>query len=158
MSDPAAAERRLPDPVDDGHCIACGLLSPIGLKMRFETLDDGSVQSRVAVGERFQGWRGVVHGGIVAVLLDEAMAYAAAARGHKGVTAELKMRFRQAVAVGNELVVRGKVTWQRRNVFGVEASVSDSAGAVLATGTGGFVSRGRLAAGERLGEVRAAGL
>ncbi len=137
--------------VDDGFCIACGAESEIGLHMHFTELPDGSVESHATVPPRFQGWRDVVHGGIVALLLDEAMAYAAGARRVVGVTGELKMRFRKPVPTGAPLVVRGNVTWQRRAVLGVTASVSDAAGNLLASAEGRFVSRGALAPGERFG-------
>ncbi len=141
----------LVNPVDDGFCVGCGPQSEIGLQMRFDELEDGSVESRTTVPARFQGWREVVHGGIVALLLDEAMAYAAGARGVKGVTAELKLRFRKPVPTGAPLIVRGTVVWERRGVLGVTASVSDAADTLLASGEGRFVSRGEVAAGERFG-------
>lgn len=142
-------------PIDDGYCIGCGLESEIGLKMRFEVADDGAVCSSLAIPPTFQGWRDIVHGGIVALVLDEAMAYAAGARGYLGVTADLKMRFRAAVPVGETVAVRGNVRWQRRDVFGIEASIHDASGRLLASAEGRFVSRGKLAAGQILGEPRA---
>jgi uncharacterized protein (TIGR00369 family) len=145
----------LATPVDDGYCIGCGQDSAIGLKMRFEVDDDNSVHSTVTVPQPFQGWRDVVHGGVVALVLDEAMAYAAGAQGYLGVTAELKLRFRKAVPVGEPLVVRGNVLWQRRNVFGIEATICDAAGTLLASAEASFVSRGKLAPGQRLGEPQA---
>ncbi len=142
-------------PVDDGRCIGCGPDSAIGLGMRFVREDDGSVTSRLVVPERFQGWRGVVHGGIVALLLDEAMAYAAAANGALGMTADLKLRFRAEVPVGAELAVRGALVWRRRTVLAVEASITaTSDGALLASGEGRFVSRGAVEPGTRLGFMR----
>ncbi len=143
--------------VDDGHCIACGPYSPIGLKMRFATVGDSSVESRVAVGAVFSGWRGVLHGGIVALMLDEAMAYAAGTRGLLGVTANLKLRFRKPVPVDRELLVRGNVLWQRRNVLGIAASITDASDTLLASAEGSFVSRGTLAPGQRLGDPFARG-
>ncbi len=139
-------------PIDDGFCVGCGKDSPIGLHMTFAIEGDTSVESRVTIPERFQGWRDVVHGGIVALVLDEAMAYAAGARGYLGVTADLKLRFRNPVPVGAPLVVRAKVLWQRRTVLGIEASVCDAAGTLLASAEGSFVTRGRLEPGEKLGE------
>jgi acyl-coenzyme A thioesterase PaaI-like protein len=139
-------------PVDDGHCFACGQKSEIGLRMRFETLADGSVQSRLTLDQPYQGWRGIAHGGIVAMLLDEAMAYAAGARGYLGMTGELKMRFRKAVPLGKPLLVRGSVSWQRRSVLGLSAAVALEDGSELATGAGSFVVKGELAPGRRLGE------
>jgi uncharacterized protein (TIGR00369 family) len=141
-------------PIDDGRCIGCGPQAANGLHMKFTTRPDGSVESLLDVPAAFQGWRGVVHGGIVALLLDEAMAYAAGSRGVLGVTAELKLRFRKPVPTDRPLVVRGTVTWQRRTVLGVTASVSDDA-ALLASAEGRFVSRGTLAPGERFGELDA---
>jgi uncharacterized protein (TIGR00369 family) len=144
---------KLEAPVDDGRCFGCGPESTIGLHMRFDELADKSVESRLTLEPQFQGWRGVAHGGIVALVLDEAMAYAAGAHGHLGVTAEMSMRFRKPVPTGEALLVRGKVLWQRRNVFGIEASIHDAAGTtLLASGEGSFVSRGKLAPGQRLGE------
>ena len=125
--------------------------------MRFDVREDKSVHAELTIPQPYQGWRDVAHGGIVALVLDEAMAYAAAAHGYLGVTADLKMRFRQAVPVGEVLAVRGKVLWQRRNIFGIEASVCDARGRLLASGEGRFVSRGKLASGQRLGDPRTNG-
>ncbi len=138
-------------PVDDGHCIGCGRESDIGLKMTFDVRADKSVQGRVTIPQRFQGWRDVVHGGVVALVLDEAMAYAAGAHGYLGVTGDLKLRFRRAVPVDEPLTVRGNVLWHRRTVMGIAASVHDAAGSLLASAEGSFVTRGRLAPGQRLG-------
>ena len=54
------------------------------------------------------------------------------------------MRFRKPVPVGEPILVRGRVTWHRRNVLGVEAQVLNEAGTVLVQGEGSFVSRGTL--------------
>jgi uncharacterized protein (TIGR00369 family) len=144
-----------PPPVDDGCCVGCGPDSAIGLRMQFVRNDDGSVTSRLTVPPRFQGWRDVVHGGIVALMLDEAMAYAAAASGSLGMTAELNMRFRSEVPVGAEVVVRGAVRWQRRTIIAVEASITSVADQkLLASAEGKFVSRGAVEPGTRLGFVR----
>ena len=84
-------------------------------------------------------------------LIDEAMAYAASAAGWRGVTAECSTRFRGPVPLESRLTLRGRVTWQRRNVVGVEAEILDDAGNVLAEGTGKFVGKGRIEPGT-LGE------
>jgi uncharacterized protein (TIGR00369 family) len=142
-------------PVDDGHCVGCGPHSPIGLRMQFARNDDGSVVSRIVVPQAFQGWQGIVHGGIVALMLDEAMAYAAAANGALGMTAELNMRFRSEVRVGDELIVHGSVLWQRRTILAVQARiVTASDDALLASAEGKFVSRGSVEPGTRLGFMR----
>lgn len=84
-------------------------------------------------------------------LIDEAMAYAASSVGWKGVTAECTTRFRRPVPLETPLQIRGRVTWQRRNVVGVEAEILDADGVVLASGEGKFVGKARIAPGKRLG-------
>lgn len=131
-------------PVDDGRCFACGPENEIGLHLRFEKHGEDGVSARIALPAQFQGWQGIAHGGIALSLLDEAMAHAAGAAGHRGVTASMNARFRKAVPLGEPLEVRGRVKWMRRNVLELEASVTDASGAVLVEGEGRFVSQGRI--------------
>lgn len=132
-------------PLDDGNCFACGPDNPIGLRLHFAPDDAGdAVCDGATLATRYQGWRGIAHGGIVMALLDEAMAHAAGYAGHRGVTASVNVRFRRPVPLEAPVTVRGRVIWQRRNVLGVEAEIFDAAGTPLVRGEGTFVSRGRL--------------
>jgi acyl-coenzyme A thioesterase PaaI-like protein len=132
-------------PIDDGNCFACGPDNPIGMHLQFELDETGQgVISHAQLGPQFQGWRDIAHGGIAMSLLDEAMAHAAGAAGHRGVTASLTTRFRKPVPLGKPLVVRGRVGDARRNVLFLHASVSDADGVVLLEGEGKFVSMGRI--------------
>ncbi|GAC1660112.1 MAG: PaaI family thioesterase [Candidatus Elarobacter sp.] len=139
-----------PAPVDDGRCFACGPYSAEGLHVRFEPAGEGHVRAEMTLPPRFQGWRGAAHGGIVMMLLDEAMAYACGAIGERAVTASMQVRFRAAVPLGETLVVTGTVKWKRRGVIALEAAIADRDGAVLASAEGSFVSQGPLGK-ERLG-------
>ncbi len=112
-------------PFDDGNCFACGPANPIGMHVRFDRAGDfDGVVARVELAPVYQGWRGIAHGGIVMALLDEAMAHAAGFAGHRGVTASVNVRFRKPVPLEAPIEVRGRVTWQRRRVLGVEATFS----------------------------------
>jgi acyl-coenzyme A thioesterase PaaI-like protein len=141
-------------PIDDGKCFACGPENPIGLHLRFERDGDG-VKSTTVLEPQFQGWQSIAHGGIAMSLLDEAMAHAAGAAGHRGVTASVSVRFRKPVPIGKALTITGRVAWQRRNVLGVEAAVRDESGTVLLDGEGKFVSMGPLDAADdyRIGSL-----
>ena len=130
-------------PVDDGYCFACGPENPIGLHLQFEPDGEG-VRATITLQPEFQGWKHIAHGGIAMMLIDEAMAHAAGAAGHRGVTASVNMRFRKPVPLGEPLDLFGRVVWQRHKVLGVVASVRDASGAVLLDGEGKFVSRGPL--------------
>lgn len=141
-------------PVDDGRCFACGPDNPIGLHLRFERDAEG-VRAQTRLAPEFQGWQSIAHGGIAMSLLDEAMAHAAAAAGHRGVTASISVRFRKPVPIGEPLELRGRIAWQRRNVIGLEASVTDASGTVLVDGEGKFVSMGAIDAANdnRVGRI-----
>jgi acyl-coenzyme A thioesterase PaaI-like protein len=132
--------------VDDDFCFACGEKNRAGLQMRFEPDEEtGTVRARAYLDARFQGWQGVAHGGIVATLIDDAMAYAGVeAFGGPGVIGQLNVRFRKPVPVGAIAVVRARVTRRRRNVLKLEAQVLNEGGLLLVTALGTFVGKERM--------------
>ncbi len=132
-------------PFDDGNCFACGPENAAGMHLAFAPSPEGAT-CRATLDQRYQGWRGTVHGGIAMALIDEAMAHAAGYAGHRGVTASVSVRFRRPVPVGEPVEVIGRVTWSRRNVLGVEADIRDARGTLLVHGEGSFVSKGPLSA------------
>ena len=107
----------------DRRCFGCGELNSEGLQMSFEPGPDGIVRARFAVPERYQSWAGVVHGGIVALLLDEAVGWAAWHAGKPGVTGRLEVRYRQPLNVGEEVEICGGVDSERRSLAYVSAWV-----------------------------------
>lgn len=131
-------------PIDDGLCFACGPENAIGLHLHFEKDGEDGVIARTQLRPVFQGWKGIAHGGVALCLLDEAMAHAAGAAGHRGVTASMNARFRKPVPLGEPLEIEGRVKWMRRNVLELYARVRDAAGAVLLEAEGRFVSQGRI--------------
>jgi acyl-coenzyme A thioesterase PaaI-like protein len=121
------------------------------MHLRFVPDGEDGARAEITLPPRFQGWRGTAHGGIVMMLLDEAMAHACGVAGERGMTASMQLRFRAPVQLGQPLVITGKVKWRRRGVLGLEATVAHADGTVLATAEGSFVSRGPLAVAEVLG-------
>jgi len=124
---------------DDRRCFACGPDNPLGLRLKFEYGKD-SATCRVAIDPQFCGWTGVLHGGIVATLLDEAMAHAAIAAGARAVTAKLEIRFRKPAPTGAPLLLEGNVERRRANVLDGKAVLSDGAGNVYAEGHSRFIA------------------
>ena len=106
--------------------------------MAFVPGPEGVVSARFAVPPRYQSWAGVVHGGIVALLLDEAVGWAAWPAGKPGVTGRLEVRYRQPLKVGEEVEIRGRVDRERRSLAYVSAwvdRVSDGSRIADATAT-----------------------
>jgi len=126
-------------PLANQGCFGCGPGNPIGLHLAFEAHEDGGVQASFTPGEEHQGWDGVMHGGLVTVLLDEAMAWAASASTTMYFTGRLEVRYRQPVRTGTPLTVRGWITRNRGRTLETRAEVQSLDGAVLAEGTALFM-------------------
>src|ERR1700704_4178205 len=108
----------------DGHCFGCGPLNPEGFRLMFVPGPSGSSVEFV-VPERFQSWAGMAHGGITALLLDEAVGWAAWHAGHPGVTGRLQVNYRRPLKLGESVRVVGKVERVRRSLVYASAYVEN---------------------------------
>ncbi len=109
---------------DDNHCFICGDHNPIGLHAVFTTdPEKGRAETRVRIPEHFQGWQGIVHGGILSALLDEICAQACMARGLQVVTSEMRLRYRKPVPTGTEITVIGEIVRDRRRLIDVRGII-----------------------------------
>jgi uncharacterized protein (TIGR00369 family) len=126
----------------DNICFACGPGNPLGLQLRFERRND-MVLARFIPGVWHGGWAGVVHGGILAALLDEAMAYAVFFTGSKCVTARMEVRYRAAVACGDELCAEARIARDNRRLVDVEGRILRG-DTVVAEANGRFMKLGPL--------------
>jgi len=131
-----------PNPAN--NCFGCGGANDFGMKLTFE-LDPqtGRATGKFVLGSRYAGGAGFVHGGVIAVLLDEAMGKISKLSEERAVTAELNIEYRKPVPTEAEIVVSG---WQEeekgRNRFRV-GEIHDSKGSLLARGRGRFVVVGQ---------------
>jgi uncharacterized protein (TIGR00369 family) len=115
-------------------CFACGQKNPVGLKLSFSW--DGKVARAGFTPNQFhQGWAGVVHGGIISCLLDEAMSYAALFSGVNSLTASMQTRFRRPLQLGEPLIVTASLTKKTRKLVKAEAEMSLKDGTVVADST-----------------------
>ncbi len=94
------------------NCLLCSAQNNRGLKVPFRACEDGSVTATLAISAELQGYRGIVHGGIVTSLLDAAMVNCLFTYGIIAMTAELTVRFMHPVAVCQTAEVRA---WRRSN-------------------------------------------
>ncbi len=121
-------------------CFACGGLNEHGLHLHFSRDGAGAVVCRYEPRPQDQGFPGVMHGGILAALLDESMAWAMwAADRALGVTAKMETRYRRTVGTDGVLTVRGRVVRVRGRRVEVEATVDDADGQRLAEATALFM-------------------
>ena len=94
-------------------CFVCGLQNPVGLKLAiYNDQEHNQVVSNVSVPEQFQGYPGVVHGGIVASMLDEIAGRALLVDGSDEnlmVTVKLEIKYRQPTPTLTPLKIVGQV-------------------------------------------------
>ena len=88
------------------RCVVCSHTHPMGLGQEFVLQPDGSVESTFAGSEVFEGYSGLLHGGVTAALLDGAMTNCLFAHGVEGLTAELTVRYRDPVTACGTMTAR----------------------------------------------------
>jgi acyl-coenzyme A thioesterase PaaI-like protein len=157
-SEAAAAEARIIDvpgiprfEIAPHHCFACGTLNTHGIGLLLH-VERGRSWVELPLEPRFQGWDGIAHGGIIATIVDEVMAWALVGEDDWGLTARLAVDFKKPVSVGQRIRADGWITRSRRRIVDTEARVTDATtGELLATGTGVYMAADEA----RKGELRA---
>ena len=121
-------------------CFVCGESNPHGLKLRFHA-EGNVVTAKFRPCPEHIGFKGVVHGGLIATVLDEIMVWACAVQTRRfAFCAELKVRFVNPLAPGEEGVVTSELVENRRNrIFATTATVQSATGELLAEGTGKYM-------------------
>ena len=128
------------DPKPENPCFGCGGRNPRGMHLAFEQDDARQrIVGRFRLGEEYQGGSGFLHGGIIALLLDEAMGIAARFHAEHAVTAELRVEYRKPIPANMEIVVEGFVTRRDGRQLYHEGEIRNEAGDLLARGEGRFV-------------------
>jgi uncharacterized protein (TIGR00369 family) len=106
-----------------GRCFGCGPANPSGLKLAFFETDDGAEVEYVVPAD-LEGAPGIVHGGIQATLLDEAMCMTAYAKaGTPVVTGELTVRYLQPVPTGTPLLIAGRIAEARGRSYFISGTI-----------------------------------
>lgn len=107
------------------NCFACGELNEAGLHLKLE-LEPGRCTTALTIPRRFEGWEGIIHGGILCAILDEVMAWALVAQDSWGVTARMSVDFRRPVTVGQSIRAEGWITSDRRRIHGTAGRIVDA--------------------------------
>ena len=110
------------------------------MKLTFEQDNENRrIVGRFVMGARYQGGGGMLHGGIIAMLLDEAMGKVCRFREAKAVTAELTIEYLKPISVEQEILVEAFETEQKGRCLFHTGEIRNAGGEVLARGKGRFV-------------------
>ena len=123
-----------------GNCFVCGKNNPGGLQLSFEIdKERQTLKTTFVASPTFQGWDGIVHGGIISTLLDEAMAKLVYELGYQSVTVSLEIKFKKPAPILEPLLVYGEITEVNRRVVRAKARLTKENGTLLAEGKSTFV-------------------
>ncbi len=106
-------------------CFVCGRDNPVGLKMQFYDNAQDSVASELTLDERFQGYPEIVHGGILASVLDEVVGRVAMVGDHHHfmMTVVMKVQYRQPVLINTPITAVGKIVRLRGRLGKAEGKI-----------------------------------
>jgi acyl-coenzyme A thioesterase PaaI-like protein len=128
---------------DVNRCFACGKGNPDGLQLDFDYDPKKQFAAcRLKLPSRFQGATGYAHGGIIATLLDEAMAKVNGKGGIRAVTVRLEIRYRKMVPLEVEIDLTGRRTRKSGKRIYLRSALHDLQGNLLAEARGLFLQRG----------------
>jgi uncharacterized protein (TIGR00369 family) len=131
------------EPNPTNVCFGCGGGNARGMQLTFEQDDAArTIVGRFRLGAEYQGAFGIIHGGVIAVVLDEVMGKVCRFRGVRAVTAEMNIEYLKPVWVDADLVVKGyekEIAGRNLHLVG---EIQDASGNVLARSRGRFVILG----------------
>jgi acyl-coenzyme A thioesterase PaaI-like protein len=126
------------------NCLVCGRHNPHSLKLRLHVqADSGLVSTEFIPQDEHVGFEGIVHGGLLATILDEAMTWAATWRNKRFCyCGELTARFRYPVRPRDALRIEAQVEFSKPKLIEVASKIFDFTGRLMATGSGKYVPTG----------------
>lgn len=126
----------------DKYCFVCGNENKIGLNIDFKIKEDKSVVGKVTPSENYMGFKGVLHGGVISAILDDAMDWAIFAKiGEYFVTSSMRVKFKKPGPIGEELTVEGTCDYEKGKISKIQtakAVLKDKDGNIIANSEGKF--------------------
>lgn len=115
----------------EDYCFVCGKKNPKGIKAVFNH-GNGKSFTEITLNKEYQGYSGIIHGGVIVALLDEACVYAANSLGFNTVTVELKARFKNPATVGEKITVQAQAKHLKSKLIEAKAEIKNSKDLVIA--------------------------
>jgi len=118
---------------DDSMCYACGKKNEKGLHLEFTFSEEAKkIETTFLPSTIHQGWKGVVHGGIIITIMDEAMAKLVHFLGYHALTASIDVRFKQTAKIFESLKVSAEITKFSKRLIFTRAVANREDGKVIA--------------------------
>ena len=128
-----SSQKPLPFPAGGRNCYMCGPNNPQGLKMLFYKTGDREISAHITPPLYWNGWDGLVHGGLQCALMDEVTAWAAAVLTGKPFffTTSIEVKYRRPVKIGQELHVVGRLVDNKSSRSRIQGLIMNSDEVIL---------------------------
>jgi len=120
-------------------CFVCGEENPRGLHITFQ-VEGRRTSATWVTSAGWESYKGIIHGGIISSVLDEAMSKAIISGGYEAFTADLRIRFRKKLCSGEVVSVNGWIVSVEKRKILAEASISFEDGEEKAHAWGVFLT------------------
>ncbi len=117
---------------DDQMCFACGQNNQFGLRLKFFLHKDNTLTAEFMPLKEHQGFKNLVHGGIISLILDEVMANLNWKLGKSTLTAQLEVRFKSPAKIGKKLLCKGSIVKEDKKIIYNQASLTTEDSKVIA--------------------------
>jgi acyl-coenzyme A thioesterase PaaI-like protein len=102
------------------NCFACGSNNGGGLRLKFHEQGDGTVFGNFFADPKFEGYSGIIHGGIVATLLDSAMTHCLLMKDIPALTGRLSIKYSTPIRTGTIVKLEARIVDQFHEMFILE--------------------------------------
>jgi len=102
------------------NCFACGSNNGVGLRLNFHKQEDGSVSGDFFADPKFEGYSGIIHGGIIATLLDSVMTHCLLMKDIPALTGRLSIKYSTPIRTGTVVKLEAKIVDQFHEMFILE--------------------------------------
>jgi len=99
------------------NCFACGSKNGTGLRLKFRKREDGSVWGDFFADPKFEGYSGIIHGGIIATLLDSAMTHCLLMKDIPALTGRLSIKYSTPIRTGTVVKLEARIVDQFHEMF-----------------------------------------
>jgi acyl-coenzyme A thioesterase PaaI-like protein len=102
------------------NCFACGLNDGMGLGLKFYRHEDGAVFGNFFADPKHEGYSSIIHGGIIATLLDSAMTHCLLMKGIPALTGRLSVKYSTPIQTGTVVKLEARIVDQFHEMFILE--------------------------------------
>lgn len=120
------------------NCIICKSSNPDSLGMTYTIIDDWLASSLITT-EHMQGYDGIIHGGIIAAMLDAVMVNYLLYHKIQALTAELNIRYKEVLPTNQQIQVRATLLSRKKMLYVLKSELICNQ-RLIAAATGKFIS------------------